>query len=526
MPGTLDDIIDVSRAGDDHSAVLERIRAEWMSFVGEDGDRLRDLLDRIPAGDWQHDPWLVTAYASSYRSVGSHSRTAALPYFEAARAMVTDETPAPVRAGLALHRAALLRSLGDFEAAVHEATAAADLARAQTGMPLDWRILFPAKSALELGIARYHLGDYDAAFAQLRLAAGLSARLARSDRVECLGALAVVEYTRGNFDRAVEAIGLARAASEGTDLLDSPFGAPALVADLLIAVEQDRLADAETLATTLASASERCDWEPLGYYARAAISIISQQYVEGLDLLRRCLQSYRRWDSPGSIVTMSEGLRATLLLRLGEIDTAWDILGSLEPTQHHANCPGRFIAHLRFVTGDIPGVLAALRECEALGDTHSSRTLVDVMLLKAAAHYQLGATVIADVAFDRALILAANNGMRIPFRLVPDVVMRRMLSGAAARTQPAEVQALFAQVQGAAHVGTMDDPPLSRRERDILRALLRGLSVSQISDELFISVNTVKSHLKSAYRKLGVGSRAGAVKRARELGLQLEITPD
>jgi len=45
--------------------------------------------------------------------------------------------------------------------------------------------------------------------------------------------------------------------------------------------------------------------------------------------------------------------------------------------------------------------------------------------------------------------------------------------------------------------------------------------VPEMADALFISVNTVKSHLKSVYRKLAVSSRQAAVKRARELGLHL-----
>jgi LuxR family maltose regulon positive regulatory protein len=45
------------------------------------------------------------------------------------------------------------------------------------------------------------------------------------------------------------------------------------------------------------------------------------------------------------------------------------------------------------------------------------------------------------------------------------------------------------------------------------------MSNNEIADELFVSVNTVKVHLKSLYRKLDVGSRREAVARARELDL-------
>jgi LuxR family maltose regulon positive regulatory protein len=45
------------------------------------------------------------------------------------------------------------------------------------------------------------------------------------------------------------------------------------------------------------------------------------------------------------------------------------------------------------------------------------------------------------------------------------------------------------------------------------------MSTQEIAADLHVSVNTVKTHLKSLYRKLGVGRRTEAVRRARELGL-------
>ena len=52
---------------------------------------------------------------------------------------------------------------------------------------------------------------------------------------------------------------------------------------------------------------------------------------------------------------------------------------------------------------------------------------------------------------------------------------------------------------------------LSEREREVLALLSRGLSEREIGRELFLSFNTVHSHVKSLYRKLGVSSRAEAV---------------
>ena len=61
--------------------------------------------------------------------------------------------------------------------------------------------------------------------------------------------------------------------------------------------------------------------------------------------------------------------------------------------------------------------------------------------------------------------------------------------------------------------------PLSDREREVLRLLSGMLSTAEISTEMYISVNTVKTHLRSIYRKLSAARRGEAVRRARELKL-------
>jgi LuxR family maltose regulon positive regulatory protein len=60
---------------------------------------------------------------------------------------------------------------------------------------------------------------------------------------------------------------------------------------------------------------------------------------------------------------------------------------------------------------------------------------------------------------------------------------------------------------------------LSDRELAVLRLLPTALSQREIGGELFVSLNTVKTHLRNIYRKLGVDGRDEAVERARALGL-------
>ena len=61
------------------------------------------------------------------------------------------------------------------------------------------------------------------------------------------------------------------------------------------------------------------------------------------------------------------------------------------------------------------------------------------------------------------------------------------------------------------------DNPLTKRELDILRRLTTGLPITQIAASLHISNNTIKTHLKNVYKKLGVDSRESAVAKGKEL---------
>ncbi|WP_114676152.1 response regulator transcription factor [Bellilinea caldifistulae] len=61
--------------------------------------------------------------------------------------------------------------------------------------------------------------------------------------------------------------------------------------------------------------------------------------------------------------------------------------------------------------------------------------------------------------------------------------------------------------------------PLSEREVEVLRLLAQGMKYAEIAEYLFVSMNTVRFHVKSIYGKLNVDKRVKAVERARELKL-------
>ena len=61
--------------------------------------------------------------------------------------------------------------------------------------------------------------------------------------------------------------------------------------------------------------------------------------------------------------------------------------------------------------------------------------------------------------------------------------------------------------------------PLSDREFDVLHLLVDGLTNQEVAQSMHVSVNTVKTHLKNIYGKLGVHNRKRAIAQAEMLGL-------
>jgi LuxR family maltose regulon positive regulatory protein len=117
------------------------------------------------------------------------------------------------------------------------------------------------------------------------------------------------------------------------------------------------------------------------------------------------------------------------------------------------------------------------------------------------------------VALERALTLAEPQGYVRAFAGVEPALLRRL-----ARQQPTwgYVRRLL-DGAGSAAVKLVD--PLSERELDVLRLLRSDLDGPAIARELTVSLNTLRTHTKNIYAKLGVSSRRGAVRRAAELAL-------
>ena len=515
------------RAGNFDDA-LELIAASWPPLATLHGGRLREAIASVPEVTWGTNAWILAAMGASYRSLDSQSRSAALPWFRTTRALIAADRPAEhVVASILTHESVSLRSLGQFDDARELALDAWRILADDVAPTASQRIRVQAQIALQLGLTHLHGGELDDAATMLRIALGLSEKnLVLSETVECLAGLAYLEYLSGRYAAAVEFSERARDVAVGTDLIESRFGVGALIALTLIAVERCDAAAAMNFSLPIVRSSERSEWHPVAHFAEAEVAVIDGRYIEGLECVRRGLDSARTWQGEPQARVMCEIVRGELLMHLGEFAAALEALQAVAPSPDHATCPARFIAGIRYKAGDSAACLAALAECERLGETHSARTIVDVLFLKAAASYDLAQPAQADVSFDRSLLLAAATGVRRPFLLVSSVALQRMLCRAADRGQPQRVHNLLADLKANDDIpltGSLE--PLSDREVDIAQQLFEDKTVNQIASDLYISSNTVKTHVRSIYRKLSANNRRDAVRRVRELGLDPNITP-
>jgi LuxR family transcriptional regulator, maltose regulon positive regulatory protein len=123
----------------------------------------------------------------------------------------------------------------------------------------------------------------------------------------------------------------------------------------------------------------------------------------------------------------------------------------------------------------------------------------------------------------QAVRLAADEGIRRPFLTMSGSQLAalfdrlRLLAPDHATVATTIIDDLRAA--GRSPTATTAGESLSEREAEVLRYLPTMLTAAQIATELGVSVNTVKAHMRSIYRKLGAERRSDAVAHARDIGI-------
>jgi LuxR family maltose regulon positive regulatory protein len=266
-------------------------------------------------------------------------------------------------------------------------------------------------------------------------------------------------------------------------------------------------------------------------YARGVLELARGRYQEALAAFQAAEKLAKVLITPHTHVTSIRSRMLATLVRLGQTGRAEQVLAELDEGERVSAEMRIAAAALRLATGDpqvATDALAPVLDGPVSGALRVQT--VTALLLAARARDALGDQATAGRVLERALDVTDSNGILLPFLLdpVPVLLERHRRSGTAHPVLISKILDLLRRPAGAAPPpGSQPRWPLSRgldeqltdSETRVLRYLPTHLTVHDIANELFLSVNTVNTHRRHLYAKLGVHSRHEAVDRARALGL-------
>jgi LuxR family maltose regulon positive regulatory protein len=428
--------------------------------------------------------------------------------------VVVDEAELPRLPGtIALYRAGLARVRGDDAGTFAQVRRALDLAAEDDH-------LGRGSAAGMLALAHWTTGDLDAAhhwYADAKehlVQAG-----SRADAVGCTLALADIRIAQGRLHDAM------RTCEQGLQLATAPVLRGA--ADMHVAMselfrERNRLDAAAQHLQASRDLGEQAGLPQNAYRWRVAMAGLRAAHGDldgALDLLDEAERRYVGDYFPE--VRPIAALRARVWVAQGRHDDAlgWarerglsvdDDLGYLREFEHVTLARALLARHPDEAVRFLERLLAAAEEGRRAG------SVVEILVVLALAHQAGEDRAAALAALAQALTKAEPEGYVRVFldqgapllgllRAAGDPAGRILAEAGATGAGPPVQRGLV--------------EPLSGRELEVLRLLRTELNGPEIARELVVSLNTMRTHTKNIFTKLGVTSRRAAVRRAEELGL-------
>ncbi len=513
-------------AGEDWELAGELTSEAWHIVIFGVSARARGIAAEIPPSVLAQHPGLALRVGSARLFLGDRpGAEGALALVDEAMPGATEQLQRALSPVITAFRLTLARLDGDFsrvgelalEVLNESPTGSFEVGRRARAMR--------AIALSNIGVAQVAVGELDDA--ELRLHEAL--QLARESGIDqvalnSLGQLALLEASRGRLRRAVE---LGTEAVEFAERRDWCRVLQVIGARLALGwayFQRDELSLAE-LHVRVTDEVARQWGDRAGIVGSALLSalLLAGEGPVGADRGLRLVHGVRAeldgWQPPAYLVPLAETVEARLLAARGDLDEA-----------RRAADPGPAVAatnlraRILLASGAPADALAELDGRRDERERTELASLIEADVLKAVARRELNDRVGADRALGNALDLAGPHGYRRAFvdggPAVRTLLVEQIRRGTDHRSLVADLIAAFDR---RASVVELTRPellePLSDRERAVLRYLPTMMSNAEIASELFLSVNTVKTHLKAIYRKLGATRRRDAVERARRLEL-------
>ena len=503
----------------------------WISLgLAGLGGTAHELLARFPADVITADAELAARAAGDQLARGSFEEA------ERYLALATQrlESLPPGRRGrpqvvVAVVRMRLARQRGDLPAVAEEAqrllapAVATDLAEPRLGGDLR------ALALINLGIAEVWSGRFDDADRHLEDGTALAREIGRP-YLEVTGLahwaqlLSWRSFPLGT-QRSLQAIELAKEHGWA----DEPVTGVAYL-DLGVAmVAQGRLEEAER-ALGRAERTVRAEVEPAAgmrlHYGRGMLEFVSGRLDAALRAFRTAERVAKSLVTPHTLAMRGRSHLLQTLVRMGETARVEQALADMDAPERERAEIRIAEASLRLAQGDPKAATAVLAPVIDGSAPLTNAHLWDIQgsLLQAISCDALGDAGGASRALERALDHAEPERLLFPFLYdpAPELLDRHRRGGTTHAPLIAEIlNGLAGREPGSPTAGSSPrlTEPLSQAESRVLRYLPTKLSAPEIADELYLSVNTVKTHMRHLYDKLGAHRRHEAVEQARALGL-------
>ena len=518
-----------AQAAESWSLAAHLLSDNWFSLeLNGQGATAQELLAGFPAGAVAGDAELVALTAADELRHGSiESAELHLALATAGSASMPEERRGRFEVTLALLRLTLARQHGNLPAVVEEAqrllAPAAAPDSSAVGVGEDLRAL----ALISLGIAELWSNRAQEADRHLEQGVALARQIKRPFlEINALGHWAMLTRLR-SFALAEERSLLAIELARRHGWSDEPIVFTAYVTMGNTLVWQGRLEDGEPWLEHVERVI-RPETEPTAammlYIARGLLETARGRHADALAAFRVAERQAESVVTPHTLVTQARSLILQTLLRMGKTEPVERAIADMDEQERERGDTRTVVAALRLAKGDPQAAMVALAPViDGSAPVTNPGWVIRAFVLDAIARDADGNAEGADRSLERALDLIERDGAVLPFLLnpAPRLLERHSRRRTTHASLVSEILSILAGKQPASAHGGVETlhEPLSESETRILRYLPTNLSVPEIADQTYLSVNTVKTHMRHLYGKLGAHSRGKTVERARALGL-------